>query len=313
MRLLVSGSLAYDRIMNFEGRFSDHILPDKIHVLNVSFNVNGLQEKLGGTAGNIAYGLAQLGESPSILACVGKDGQRYLDWLKQHGVDTCCIQTVEDEYTAGCYITTDLSDNQIAGFNPGAMNRPCGFDFSTCDPNGSLGIVAAGNPEDMAGFPGMFRERGIDFIYDPGQALNFLQGPQLLDSLTGARILISNDYELEIIMHKTGLNREALLDKVQTIITTKGEQGSVLLEKERQVGIPAAPAETVKDPTGAGDAYRSGIMKGMTLGLDLAQACLWGAALSSFAVACYGTQEYAVTETEFNQRLDQVKQMVSWA
>lgn len=303
MRIYVAGSLAYDRIMNFEGRFSDHILPDKIHVLNVCFNVNGLQEKLGGTAGNISYGLAQLGEKPVLLACLGKDGQGYLDWMTQNGIDTSQVKKIEDEFTAGAYITTDQSDNQITGFNPGAMNHPCGCKVENMVPGDSLAIVAPGNLEDMMRLPAEFRECGIPFIFDPGQSLNIWKGEDLAEAMTGARVLISNDYELEMIQRMTGLKLSGILDLVQAVITTKGEQGSVLFEGERRVDIPIAPAEVLKDPTGAGDAYRAGLMKGMATGLDLAQACLWGAALAAYAVAYYGTQEYSIEKAGFNERL----------
>lgn len=313
MKLLISGSLAYDRIMNFDGKFGDHILPDKIHVLNVCFTVNGLQEKLGGTAGNIAYGLAQLGETPTVLGCLGRDGSRYIDWMQAHGIDTSAVRSVEGQYTAGAFITTDQADNQITGFNPGAMLECCGFDLGRVDPADSLVIVAPGNLDDMTQIPRTCRERGIPFIFDPGQQLNMLDGPQLTSCINGAKILISNDYELEMIQRKTGLDTAGILERCQSIITTKGEQGSVINEKGRTVQIPAAPAGEVKDPTGAGDAFRSGLMKGLSLGLDLPEACLYGAAIASYAVACYGTQEYALEPGMFEARLETARQLAGAA
>ncbi|MCF8042265.1 MAG: carbohydrate kinase family protein [Desulfarculaceae bacterium] len=304
MRIYVSGSLAYDRIMNFEGRFADHILPDKIHVLNVCFNVNGLQEKLGGTAGNIAYGLAQLGECPVLLACLGRDGDRYLEWMDSHGVDTRQVRHIAEEFTAGAFITTDKSDNQITGFNPGAMNFPCQCSVEDMKPDASLAIVAPGNLEDMTELPAQFRRRGIPFIFDPGQSLNIWKGPALTKAFTGAKILISNDYELELIQRMTGLKLSQILSKVEALITTKGEEGSVLWRGQDRTDIPASPASQVLDPTGAGDAYRSGLLKALALGKDLSQACLWGAVLASYAVACYGTQEYEVDQAQFAQRLE---------
>lgn len=303
MQVYVSGSLAYDRIMNFDGRFEDHILPDKIHVLNVSFNVNGLKEHLGGTAGNIAYGLAQLEQRPIVLGSLGRDGQRYLDWLDSHGVETGFIRTVEEEYTAGAFITTDMSDNQITGFNPGAMNHPCMFDVASMDPADSMVIVSPGNLEDMTLLPDDFRQKGIKFIYDPGQALNILQGDVLAKALQGAEIFISNDYELEVTLRKTGMSMDDLLKKVKHIISTKGEEGSALIGPEGTVEIPTAPAEAVVDPTGAGDAYRSGLLAGLASGVDLAEACRWGAVVSSFAIAQHGTQEYSMTKQDFDTRL----------
>jgi adenosine kinase len=298
--------LAYDRIMNFDGRFSDHILPDKIHVLNVCFNVNGLQEKLGGTAGNIAYGLAQLGESPQVLACLGRDGGRYLEWMRHNRMGVEWVRQVEEEFTAGAYITTDQADNQITGFNPGAMKFSCCFEPQGLDPKDSLAIVAPGNLEDLTQLPGRFRQWGVPFIFDPGQSLNILSGPQLVESITGALALISNDYELELITRKTGLDLAGLLKLASAVITTKGEQGSVLQQPGGETWIPVVPATQVKDPTGAGDAYRSGLLKGLSQGLPLAQACLWGAALASYAVAIYGTQEYHVDPADFQARLASV-------
>ncbi|BEQ15399.1 carbohydrate kinase family protein [Desulfoferula mesophila] len=306
MRIYVSGSLAYDRIMNFEGRFADHILPDKIHVLNVCFNVNGLQEKLGGTAGNIAYGLAQLGERPTLLACLGRDGDRYLEWMDSQGVDTSQVRQVPEEFTAGAFITTDKSDNQITGFNPGAMNFSCQCAVEDMNPASSLAIVAPGNLEDMTELPAQFRRHRIPYIFDPGQSLNIWQGPELVKAFSGAQVLISNDYELELIQRMTGLKLSQIIDKVEAVITTKGEEGSVLWRGPDRTDIPACPASQVKDPTGAGDAYRSGLLKAMALGKDLAQACLWGAVLASYAVACYGTQEYTVDRADFDRRLERL-------
>lgn len=303
MNIYVSGSLAYDRIMNFDGRFSDHILPDKIHVLNVSFNVNGLKEHLGGTAGNIAYGLALLGQRPCVLGSLGRDGQRYMDWLDTHGVETRHIRIVDEEYTAGAFITTDMSDNQITGFNPGAMMHSCLFDTSLFDPGDSILIVSPGNLQDMTGLPEQCRRLGVPFIFDPGQSLNILEGGPLAKAIEGAKIFISNDYELEVTLRKTGMSLADLLGKVEAVVSTKGEEGSLLVTKDGQVAIPAAKADEVKDPTGAGDAYRSGMLAAMAQGHDLPEACRWGAALSSFAVACFGTQEYVVDRAAFQARL----------
>ncbi|MFH1057320.1 MAG: carbohydrate kinase family protein [Pseudomonadota bacterium] len=303
MQIYVSGSLAYDRIMTFGGRFSDHILPDKIHMLNVCFNVDGLQEWLGGTAGNIAYGLSQLGETPVVLACLGKDGARYLDWLRLNGIETRCVKQVDEHYTAGAFITTDQARNQITGFNPGAMLASCCFDCAGLDPADSLVIVSPGNFEDMTGLPAQCRKLQIPFIFDPGQALNILEGPVLHEAFSGAMALISNDYELELICRKTELDQAGLLKEVGAIITTQGDQGSVVITPQQSVRIPVVRASSVLDPTGAGDAYRGGLLKGLALGLDLAQASVWGAALASFAVACHGTQEYSLDRAEFDARL----------
>jgi adenosine kinase len=225
MKIVVTGSLAYDRIMDFPGYFSDHILPEKIHVLSVTFQVNGMQEKFGGTAGNIAYALTQLGEKPLISATIGKDYHRYFERLKQNGSATEGIRIIDEEWTAGAYITTDRADNQITGFNPGAMRHSSQLDVAALDPRDTLVIVSPGNLEDMVNYPQACKERGIDYIFDPGQSLPMWEPRDLVRSIEGARILIVNDYEQDLIMSKTGLNKEQLLSLPKAVITTLGARG----------------------------------------------------------------------------------------
>jgi adenosine kinase len=304
MNIFVSGSLAYDRIMTFPGKFSDHILPGKLHVLNVSFTVDGMVEKLGGTAGNIAYALSLLEEKPIVLATVGQDYQRYFEWLRQNGIARDGIKVIEDEFTASAYITTDRSDNQITSFNPGAMKYPSSFDFDRLPPGESLAIIAAGNLEDMMTYSLACREQGIDCIFDPGQSLPMWSREDLVRCITGARILISNDYELELIMSSTGLERERLLQSTGIIITTLGEMGSRVITADGELTIPAARPRTVADPTGAGDAYRAGLIKGLVQGKDIRECALMASVCASFAVESYGTQEYRFSPDEFRERLD---------
>lgn len=304
MKILVSGSLAYDRIMDFPGKFSDHILPDKIHVLNVCFTVNGLQEKFGGTAGNIAYSLALLGEQPVILATAGKDFDRYEAWLQGHQLSLAGIRRVEEPLTAGAYITTDQADNQITGFNPGAMKYPSLFEFDGMDPQKTLAIVAPGNLEDMLTYTRRCKERKIAYIFDPGQSIPALSADQLVEMLTGSRLLVSNDYELEMIMRATGLEKAQLLQRAGGIITTVGEDGSLVCTQDEEIKIPAARAARVVDPTGAGDAYRAGLIKGLVLGTSLADAARTGGVCASYAVECYGTQEHIFSEEDFWARYE---------
>jgi adenosine kinase len=303
MKIIVSGSLAYDRIMNFPGYFSDHILPEKIHVLNVCFQVDGVKEKFGGTAGNIAYALSLMGENPGISATIGHDYHRYFEWLARNEIATETIKIIEDEFTASAYITTDQADNQITGFNPGAMKYSSSLDFGKLNPKETLVIVSPGNLEDMVNYPRACKERGIDYIFDPGQSLPMLDAKDLMQAIEGARILISNDYELDLIMRKTGLNREALLDRAKAIIVTMGELGSRVFTLEREISIPAVEPRKVEDPTGAGDSYRGGLLSGLIHGKDIEQCARMGSVCASFAVECYGTQEYRFTLDEFNQRL----------
>ena len=302
MQIFVSGSLAYDRIMDFPGKFVDHILPDKIHVLNVCFTVNGLNEKFGGTAGNIGYSLALLGERPLILATAGKDFDRYETWLLKHQLSLQGIRRISEELTAGAYITTDRADNQITGFNPGTMKYPSLFKFDGVNRQQALAIVAPGNLEDMLTYSRMCRERKIPYIFDPGQSITSFLANQLMEMLTGSSLLISNDYELEMIMRVTGYAKAQLLQFTPTIITTLGEKGSLLFTSNGEVGVPAARASQVLDPTGAGDAYRAGLIKGLVMEKNLEGAARMGAVCASYSVECHGTQEHSFSQEEFWER-----------
>ena len=303
MNIIVSGSLAYDRIMDFPGSFADHILPEKIHVLNVCFQVNGMKEKFGGTAGNIAYALSLMGEKPVISSAIGYDYQRYFDWFAKQGISTDYIRIIEEECTAGAYITTDRADNQITGFHPGAMKYSASLDFDKLNPQKTIMIISPGNLEDMINYPRACKERVIDYIFDPGQSLPMWEAKDLAQAITGCRILIVNDYELDLIMHKTGLVKKALLGLAKTIITTLGEHGSQISTPEDETSIPAAMANKVEDPTGAGDSYRGGLISGLVRGKHLVQCARMGSVCASFAVESYGTQEYNFTPAEFNERL----------
>ncbi len=302
MKIYVSGSLAYDRIMDFPGKFSDHILPDKIQILNVSFNVNGLTENFGGTAGNIAYSLGLLGEVPMIVAAAGRDFDRYDSWLKENGLPCTGIRIVPEEFTAGCYITTDLSDNQITSFNLGAMKHPSRYPFDKAGDNTALAIVSPGCVEDMNVYSREFKDLGISYIFDPGQSIPVLKGDQIAEMITGARMLISNDYELEMIMKSTGLDHSAILERTPVMVTTLGEKGSIVCTREKKMPVPAVPALKVVDPTGAGDAYRAGFIKGIVMGKSLLDAARMGAVCASFAVAHQGTQVHRFTWEEFRGR-----------
>lgn len=304
MRIIVSGSLAYDRIMDFPGYFKEHILPDKIHGLNVCFQVNGLQEKFGGTAGNIAYALALMGQKPEISAAIGRDGDRYLAWLAQNGISTKLIRFVEEELTAGAYITTDRGNNQITGFHPGAMKRSSALDFEKLDPRDTILIISPGNLEDMVRYPRLCKTRGIGYIFDPGQSLPMLTPEDLVQAVDGCSLLIVNDYEMDLTLHKTGLNKDSLLARTRAVIVTAGEKGSVLFAGKTETRIPAAKPDVVKDPTGAGDSYRGGLIAGLLEGKELEFCARMGSVCASFAVECHGTQEYRFTSREFHTRFN---------
>jgi adenosine kinase len=302
MNVYISGSLAYDRIMDFPGKFSDYILPDKIHILNVCFNVNGMTEKFGGTAGNIAYSLGLLNEKPFIIATIGKDYQNYFDWLKRNDIPTDGIKIIQDEFTAGAYITTDKADNQITGFNPGAMKFPSGYKFENREPETSIVLIAPGNLQDMIEYAKICREKGIRYICDPGQSLTKWEGKMIEEWLDGSMVLISNDYELEIIMKMTGMNKKELLGLTKMIITTLGEKGSMVSTLELDMSIPAARVDDVLDPTGAGDAYRAGLLKGIVSGKNIETAARIGCVAAAFAIEKHGTQEHRFTYEDFVER-----------
>ncbi len=304
MDVIVSGSLVYDRIMDFPGHFSDHILPEKIHVLNVCFQVDGMKEKFGGTAGNIAYALTLMGERCRISATIGRDYHQYFKWLTRNGISKESIKIVEDEFTASAYITTDQADNQITGFNPGAMKYSSSLDFDRLNPKGTLMIISPGNLEDMVNYPRFCKARGIDYIFDPGQSLPMLDAKDLIEAIEGCRILISNDYELDLIMSKTGLSKEILRRRARTIIVTLGELGSKIFAPDGEIIVSPVKPMRVEDPTGAGDSYRGGLISGLIQGKDIKECARMGSVCASFAVECYGTQEYRFTPEEFNERLN---------
>lgn len=303
MNIIVSGSLAYDRIMDFPGYFAEHILPEKIHVLNVAFMVNGIKEKFGGTAGNIAYALSLMGERPEISATIGHDYHRYLEWLTKNGLSTKQIKIIEEEFTAGAYITTDQADNQITGFNPGAMKFSSSLDFNRLNPQETLMIISPGNLGDMKNYPQECKARGIEYIFDPGQSIPMIEPQDLLQAIEGSRILITNDYELELIMSKTGTNKADLLKKAQAVIVTLGESGSRIFTPDREITISAVSPKKVEDPTGAGDSYRGGLLSGLVRGLTIERSARIGSVCASFAVECYGTQDYRFNNLEFDERL----------
>ncbi|NCO67714.1 MAG: carbohydrate kinase family protein [Nitrospirae bacterium CG_4_10_14_0_8_um_filter_41_23] len=302
MNIYISGSMAYDRIMDFPGKLSDHILPDKIHILNVCFTVNGMVEKFGGTAGNIAYSLSLLNERAVIIATIGKDYQIYFDWLKRNNISEEGIKIINEEFTAGAYIITDKTDNQITGFNPGAMKYPSEYKFENADPGTSIGVIGPGNLQDMIKYARICKDKGINYICDPGQSLTQWEGKPLIEWLDGSMLLISNDYELEMIMKITGMDKKRLKGLTKIIITTLGEKGSLISNPDFDVSIPAPKVHDVVDPTGAGDAFRAGLLKGIVIGRNIETAAKMGTVAAAYALEKYGTQEHQYTYEDFVER-----------
>jgi adenosine kinase len=303
LSILVTGSMAYDYIMDFPGRFSDHILPEKVHMLSVSFMVKGLKRNRGGVAGNVAHNLRLLGAPVGILGTIGHDAGEYRAWLDERGVDTRLLYTIDDEFTASCFITTDQANNQITGFYPGAMNR-CGR-FSLHDAPRELldlVIIAPNDPVAMARYPGECRDLGVPYIYNPAQQIVVLSPDDLLDGVRGAAVVLANDYEYEMIANKTGLSPAAMLDLCRMVIITMGETGSLIRTREGEVHIPAAPARQVVDPTGAGDAYTAGIAVGLLRDYPLPLLGRLAALTAVYAVESYGTQNHSFTPDQFAAR-----------
>lgn len=305
MSIYISGSVAYDRIMTFPGKFQDHILPEKLHIINVSFMVERMEEKRGGCAGNIAYTLALLGEQPLILAAVGKDFTDYAAFLTGMGLPLEGIRQEKDQFTALCYITTDLHSNQITGFYPGAMTLPSNYSFPHLAPAEDIAIVSPGNLDDMRSLPRYYRDHGVRYIYDPGQQLPVLSGDELLDAISGSFALTTNDYELNMICKATGKTKAEIQSRTQWLITTYGEKGSSVSGQNLTTISAVQPARVV-DPTGAGDAHRAGILKGLKAGLTMPEAVCLGSTCASFVLEEYGTQQHTFDKAAFRTRHESV-------
>lgn len=305
MNFILTGSLAIDRIMDFPGRFKEHILPDKIHALNVSFNIEKLTEKKGGTAANIAYSLALLGEKPQIVAAAGNDFYSY----KQHLIDLKLpvegIEEFDHVPTASCYITTDIDNNQVTAFHMGAMACETHMQIADLEsPAETVVVLSPGNKMDMLRYAQECRDHGVRFIFDPGQTLPFLEPAEITQIMDGAYMLVVNDYELSMIMERTGMTRESITQTVQVLVVTLGAQGAEITENSTTTVVHAISNLTVVDPTGAGDAFRAGLLKGMSLGVDWQQAGQLGATAASYVIEQYGTQEHSYVLQEFAQRYE---------
>ena len=302
MTALICGSLAYDNIMVFQGRFKDEILPDKVHILNVAFLVPELRKELGGCAGNIAYNLELLGEKPLPMGTVGEDFEPYRQVLMQRGTVLDYIQTVPGTFTAQAYITTDLDDNQIIAFHPGAMNEA--HRQAVPDREISIGMVSPDGRDGMIAHAAQFAERGIPFIFDPGQGLPMFGGEELLDFIDKAAYVAVNDYESSLISERTGLSLDELAQRVDAFVVTRGGKGSQIYTGGKIIEIPSvAPAQLV-DPTGCGDAYRAGLLYGLLKGLDWETTGRIASLAGSIKIEKPGTQNHRYTAEEFFARFE---------
>jgi adenosine kinase len=301
MNILVSGSIAYDSIMDFPDHFKNHILPDKIHNLNVSFLIDGLKLNYGGTAGNIAYNLSLLEETPTVISVAGEDFGKYKKYLEDIGVDCSRIKIISGETTAVAHIITDLGDNQITAFHPGAMKHSSG-EIEGELLEDALAIIAPGNRDDMARYAAAYKKNDTPYIFDPGQQITALSSEELRSSIDGAKVFISNDYEFSLVLAKTGWTEEDILDKVEMLVTTLGEKGSVIKTKSEKLDIPPARVRELKDPTGAGDAYRAGFIKGLANQWPLLKTGRLASVVAAYAVETYGTQNHAFNREDVCER-----------
>jgi adenosine kinase len=292
MGTLICGSIAYDSIMVFEGRFADHILPHQVHILNVSFLVPDMRREFGGCAGNISYNLKLLGGEPLPMATVGSDARPYLERLDALGISRRFVRQVDGSYTAQAFITTDMDDNQITAFHPGAMNQS---HLNAVPGDGSvrLAIVAPDGRDGMLQHAQQLADHGIPFIFDPGQGLPMFSGEELLSFIQRADYVAVNDYEARLLTEKTGLSLAELARKVQALIATRGAEGSEIHVNGDVLSIPVAPARKLVDPTGCGDAYRAGLLYGITNGLDWEVTGRLAAVMGSLKIEHSGGQNHA--------------------
>lgn len=307
MSIIVTGSLAYDYIVEFPGYFKDHILPDKLHMLSVSFLADSMRKLRGGCAANIAYNLTLVGERPRIVGTVGDDFADYQSWLEAQGVDTSGIVVVPGELTATCFVTTDQGNSQFTGFHTGAMAHA--KDLSLRDQPDhrywDVVIISPNDPAAMVRYARECRELAIPYIYDPGQQIIRLSGEDLADGIEGSRMLILNEYELEMVKNKTGLTDRDVLARTGILIVTRGERGSTITANDQVYEVPVARPRRVADPTGAGDAYRAGVIKGLVHGLSPEMMGRLGSLTAMFAVEEYGNQEHRYTRDEFVARFQE--------
>jgi adenosine kinase len=301
-KALICGSLAFDTIMVFGDRFARHILPDKIHMLNVSFLVPQLRREFGGCAGNIAYNLGLLGDVAYPMATVGRDFGPYREWMARAGVPADHVRVIETELTAQAFITTDLDDNQITAFHPGAMQHA--HENRVTDASDiAIGIVAPDGREGMIQHAAQFAAARIPFIFDPGQGLPMFSGEELARFVGQATWVTVNDYEWQLLQQKTGWNVRELTQRVAALIVTRGAAGSVIHTRDGELAIPSAPAAAVVDPTGCGDAYRAGLIHGLLHGLDWPSTGHIASLMGAIKIESRGTQNHRFTRAEFDARL----------
>ena len=301
MSALICGSYAYDTIMVFGDKFVNHILPDKVHILNVSFLVPDMRREFGGCAGNIAYNLNLLGGDALPMATVGNDFSTYADWMDICGISRKHVKELDHTYTGQAFITTDMDDNQITAFHPGAMSFS--HENSVADAEGvKIGIVSPDGRDGMIQHARQFADADIPFIFDPGQGMPMFDGDDLKTFIEQATYVTVNDYEMQLMQDRTGLSPHEIADRVDTLIVTLGAKGSHVYHGQHRIDIPAAPVSEINDPTGCGDAFRGGLLYGIMNGMDWENTGRIAALMGALKIEQHGTQNHDITKTEIEDR-----------
>jgi adenosine kinase len=311
LTVAVTGSMAFDYIMSFPGRFAEHILPDQIQILSVSFLVDSMRRERGGTAGNIVYNLALLGQQALLMATVGQDAPEYIAALRERGVDTRGVLQLPTEFTASFFVSTDQVNNQIASFYTGAMAKAGQISFADQDYKSiKIAIISPNDPGAMVKYVKECQELGIPYIYDPSQQIPRLSPAELIQGIQGAKILVVNDYEFEMIKKQTGLSEGDIQKMVETIVITQGEKGSEIRTVEggefRKIHIPPALPSRIAEPTGVGDAYRAGVITGLMRGYPWEVCGRIGSVAATFVLEQHGTQRHSYTRKQFAERYREV-------
>lgn len=304
-RVVVSASIAYDYIMSFGGSFKDHILPDKAHVISVSFLLDALVQQRGGVGGNIAYTLALLGEPSALVGTVGRDFGEYREAFERLGIDLTNVVTLDDELTSSSFMNADMAGNQIAAFYPGAGGHSAELDVTEAARAARFGIVGAGAPDAMRKHAAEIVAAGCTLIFDPSQQIVILTGDDLQTGIDAADIVVGNDYEFGMMERKTGLAVADIASRVRMAVVTYGDRGSEILTEGKTIAIPVAKPEVVADPTGGGDAYRAGFIKGLLLGSELPVVGRIAALAATYAIERHGPQEHQFTAGEFVARFEE--------
>lgn len=305
MDVLLTGSVAYDYLMTFPGKFEDQILPERLSSISLSFLVDSMTRERGGVAPNIAYTLALLGAKPRLMATVGQDFGDYRAWLEAQGIDTTYAKVIPDVFTASFFATTDQTGAQIASFSPGAMGYAAEQHIKNVAPKPDMVVISPNDPVAMKNFAAECRNLDIPYLYDPSQQLLRLEGDEIARDMSGAHFLFVNDYEFGLIAKKTGLDLEGMLDKVKIIVVTRGKDGADIYADGKEIHIPTVPEQKIIDPTGVGDAFRGGFLSAYSKGLDWELCGQMGSLSAVYVLEQSGTQNHSYTREEFASRFRQ--------